>query len=85
MESAIQILFIYYYFYYLLQEQAAVQEAKQLLIKQKLDLQSQLMDKETALNKAEAEHAETKEVAHKVQTMLRDESAALQNKLVSLK
>ena len=60
-----------------------MQEAKQLLIKQKLDLQSQLMDKEAALTKAEAEYAESKEVAHKVQTMLRDESAALQNKLVS--
>ncbi|XP_022103962.1 early endosome antigen 1-like [Acanthaster planci] len=64
-------------------EAAAMQEAKQLLIKHKLDLQSQLMDKETQLAKLEAEFGESKEVAHKVQTMLRDESAALQNKLAS--
>ena len=66
------------------QELATLQEAKQLLIKQKLELQSQLTEQEGALSKAQAEHEETKEVGRKVQTMLRDEVAALQTKMVSL-
>ena len=65
-----------------LQEVTTLQEAKQLLIKQKLELQSQLSEQESALDKAKAEHEETKEVDRKVQTMLRDEVAALQTKLV---
>ena len=66
----------------LFQELATLHEAKQLLIKQKLELQSQLSEQESALDKAKAEHEETKEVDRKVQTMLRDEVAALQTKLV---
>ena len=64
------------------QEIAALQEGKQLLIKQKLDLQSRITEQESALSNAIAEHEETKEVDRKVQTMLRDEVAALQTKMV---
>lgn len=72
------------YFCYLWQDVSNLQEAKQLLISQKLELQSQLGEKETNMNKVSAELEETKEVAKKVQNMLREEAAALQNKLVGL-
>ncbi|XP_030829452.1 early endosome antigen 1-like [Strongylocentrotus purpuratus] len=64
-------------------EVSSLQDARQLLITQKLELQSQLTEKDNGLSAALADHEETKEVSKKVQNMLREESAALQSKLAS--
>ena len=61
---------------------AEAQEKQQLLVRQKLELQTKISGLEKDLQKSLSDHEETKEVSKRVQMVLKEENNALQNRLV---
>ena len=64
------------------QELGEAHEKQQLLVRQKLELQTKITGLEKDLQKSLADHEETKEVGKQVQMVLKEENNALQNRLV---
>lgn len=65
------------------QELGELQEAKQLLIQQKLELQGQIEAAQTSLEEEKKEHQATKDSRQQREEQLRAQTKEVQDKLVS--